>query len=213
MADEYTSMPLLDSGVAATRLEELRLDFDKLLSVVDAMHRAYEGQRTNDVPNKSGTCAYFDGVEGLRSTHGGHDSWEVFSPGAQGIVNRELGTAILVASVDTACGNQNPKGVSDRGSTSNGANRFLTQHDFGEEFADFDHHDPDSNLVTYWLMADRLGNAELSAAAVENGKFTKFGERIRLTVNDIEDDTEAGSPPNEPTDDFDPPLERKRPGV
>jgi len=189
------------------RLNELRLTRNALLRVA-AMA---QGERGNATPfhaaNAAGTFAYQQGTFALRSEHVGTDGWTLDrTNGVEAIYNSAIKARVIFGNVDVACNDaQEPKARSEKGS---GSERSCQGNLFG--------HLPryaakqDGPDITFYLMVDDEGLAELSRPLIRGGKFVAFPERIYL-YRDGEDGDGERLPLNDDDTivDFDPFVVRK----
>jgi hypothetical protein len=192
----------------AARLAELHLGPRERLLRVRSIAIAASADATPFHPaNAAGTFAYQHGTFALRKEYVGKD-WRLERPdGVEAIVNEALKVRVVFANVDVACDDEmKPKPRSRKGA---GAERVCMGNLFGSlpEYAP----EQPKGWVTFYLMVDPRGAAELTRPVVERNTFSAWIERNYLSDGDDLDLDREALPLND--DDvaygFDPEVIRK----
>jgi hypothetical protein len=197
------------------RLAELQLGPVVRLLRVRSIAIAAGADATSFHPaNAAGTLAYQHGTFALRkeyvSTGKEHASkdWRIDRQhGVEAISNESLKVRVAFSNVDIACDDdQKPKPRSRKGA---GAERVCQGNlfDYLPEYSPLQH----EGWLTFYLMVDPRGAAELTRPVVEHSTFTAWPERNYLSNGD-DLDLEGKRLPlddNDTADDFDPEVVRK----
>jgi len=190
------------------RLLALKTDKQKLLRVRSVAVGAAADATPFHPANAAGTFSYQHGTFSLRFEHVGKEGWEAERPnGVEAIRNVAIKTRIVFANVDVACDDENePKARSDKGA---GAERLCAGNGLFGNLPRFVDPGNDQDWITYYLMIAPNGAAEMSQAVVENGKFSKYIERLYLSDgSDLDTDSKLLNDSDE-VDIFDPQIARK----
>lgn len=155
--------------------------------------------------NAGGTLSYQEGTYALRDEFVDDDVWRLARPdGVEVIENNALKIRVAFANVDIACDDdRKPKPRSQKGA---GAERTCIGNLFGRlpEYAPIQR----DGWVTFYLMVDEKGAAELTRPVVKNGTFTAWPERLYLT-DGVDLFGEPIIDEDDLTDEFDPQVIRK----
>lgn len=191
----------------AARLAELQLTIEGLLRVRSMAVAASADATPFHPANAAGTFSYHYGTFALRREHVGKD-WRIERPdGVEAIVNENKKVRVAFANVDIACDDEiKPKPRSRKGA---GAERICMGNLFGSlpEYAPAQQ----EGFVTFYLMVDPRGAAELTRPVVKNSTFTAWIERNYLSNGDDLDLDGERLPLNDDdvADGFDPEVVRK----
>jgi hypothetical protein len=164
----------------AARMVELQLTVEGLLRV-RAMAIAASADATPFHPaNAPGTFSYHHGTFGLRKEYVGKN-WRLERPdGVEAIVNEKLKIRVVFANVDIACDDElKPKPRSRKGA---GAERVCMGNLFGS-LPEYAPTQPEG-WMTFYLMVDPRGAAELTRPVVKNNTFSAWIERNYLSNGD-----------------------------
>jgi hypothetical protein len=190
------------------RLAELDLGTRDRLLRVRAIAISASADATPFHPaNAAGTLAYQHGTFALRDEYVG-EVWRVDRPnGVETIRNDKTKVNIVFCNVDIAChddDNIKPKPRSRKGA---GAERVCNGNLFPSlpEYAPR----PLDGSVTFYLMVDENGAAELTRPVVKGGTFTHYIERIFLSDGSDLDATKIALDDGDAADGFDPQVIRK----
>lgn len=155
--------------------------------------------------NAAGTFGYHYGTSGLREEFVG-PNWRLDRPnGVETIRNDTLKLQIAFANVDLACDNdRKPRPRSYKGT---GSERVCMGNLF-ERLPEFAPAQPDG-WMTFYLMVDERGAAELTRPIISKGTFTHWPERIYLSDGSDLHSEPLGLDEGDIADDFDPQVIRK----
>jgi hypothetical protein len=164
----------------SARVAELQLTIEGLLRVRSIAIAASADATPFHPANAAGTFAYHHGTFALRNEYVGK-IWRLERPdGVEAIVNEKLKIRVVFANVDFACDDElKPKPRSRKGA---GAERVCMGNLFGS-LPDYAPAQPEG-WVTFYLMVDPRGAAELTRPVVKNNTFTAWIERIYLSNGD-----------------------------
>lgn len=155
--------------------------------------------------NAPGTLAYQYGTFALRDEYVG-EIWKVDrQDGVEAISNPTDKVRVIFANIDVACNDdQPPKPRSRKGA---GAERACSGNlfDYLPEFAPSQR----DGWLTFYLMVDERGAAELTRPIVKNGTFTAYPERNYLSKGDDLGGDAVLADDEGPLDDFDPQVVKK----
>ncbi len=175
---------LFEASDVDARLHELGLHKQKLASVCLIAMNASANTTAYHCKNAAGTYSYHEAIPALRRIFVGPD-WEANNAlNIEGIWNPSLRLRITFSNVISACNKSIlPKPRSEKGPAAEKLCRSAEPSLFGELPQYYkDEHESE---MTYYLMLDRDGYAELSRPLVQGGTFFSFRERIFLgQVND-----------------------------
>ena len=187
------------------RLAELDLRRDALLNVVNIAISAGADATPYHPANAEGTFRYQNGVWSLRDQIIG-EKWSVHrEESVEAIRNDKLKVKVAFANVSIACDDdQMPKPRSPKGA---GSERACSGNLFGE----LPRYAPRQNgeWVTYYLMVDGKGAAELTCPVISEDTFSAFIERIYLSDGKSDNPEELSVDDSDITNDFDPLVIRK----
>lgn len=191
------------------RLSELELGpVERLLRVRSIAVSASADATPFHPANASGTFSYQHGTFALRDEFVAKKgtNWRLDRPdGVEVIVNETLKVRVVFANVDVACNDaMKPKPRSRKGA---GAERVCMGNLFGHlpEYAP----QQSEGWITFYLMVDPRGAAELTRPVVERNTFTAWIERNYLSDGG---DLDLGMLPQQDddmADGFDPEVVRK----
>lgn len=190
-----------------SRLADLNLTRSGLLRVRNTAILAARDTTPDHCANAFGTFAYQYGSWGLRHVFCGKE-WQKERPNnVEAIWNASLKTRVIFSNVDVACDDeQEPRPISDKGS---GSERVCSGNLF-EELPRYIVRQSAGD-VTFYLMVDNKGAAELSRPVVSGGTFSAYIERIYLSDGkDMSDDHLDLTGGDDMANDFDPQVARKK---
>lgn len=199
---------LKDEPAVNQRLRELGLSKDGLL-LVRTQAMAAGADATPDHPaNAAGLLAYIQGVASLRRTFVGQDWRSERIENMEFIRNDELNMRVGFSNVKVAANDQvNPQARSPKGA---GAARVcphtmdLFQSNLEVNPFSYD------EVITYFLMVDTNGAAELTRPTVESSNYREYLERIYLSDgSDFDGDSLIDDQGDDIADDFDPIVARR----
>jgi hypothetical protein len=209
LANSQTRL-LADPVDGDMRLAELQLDRGKLLAVRTMATSAAADATEFHAANAAGTFAYHQGTFALRAEFVGK-VWRQSRPnGVEAIENETSKIRVVFANVDVA-GDPNhvPKPRSERSRP--GAQR-LSQSNLFDSLPTFATDEPkdEDGWLTYFLMVDDRGAAELTCAAIDtSGNYVQPLERIFLSDgSDLLGEPALGGD-DKPLTEFDPQVVRK----
>jgi hypothetical protein len=187
------------------RLSKLNLKRTPLLNVRSVALSEAANATPNHCANASVTFAYQHGVWALRNEFLGKE-WVVDrSNGVESILNKNLKVRVAFSNVDIACNeDQLPKPRSSKGA---GSERICE----GNLFGHLPHFAPRQSdiYVTYYLMVDETGAAELTQPVISAGSFSAYVERIFLSDGSDFTGDKLSFDNDDAIDDFDPQIIRK----
>ena len=188
------------------RLAELHLGpRSRLLKVVAVAISAGADATAFRPASAAGTFSYQHGTWALRDEFVG-DDWLLDRPdGVEAIRNDAIKVRVVFANVDVACNDKhNPKPRSRKGA---GSERVCIGNLFGS-LPEFAPRQP-GGWVTYYLMVDEYGAAELTRPVIKNGTFVSYVEHIYLSDGSDLDREPIALDDGDVVDDFDPQVVRK----